>query len=111
MDVRDSANPLVLGAARWLHQVNARHPWNHNEHYHHWILRNLPARRQTAVDVGCGTGVLAAKLASRFDRVTGSDADEGMTAAASERLAGRPNVRILRSRFDTFASTARQGEA
>jgi SAM-dependent methyltransferase len=110
MDVRDSTNPMVLTAARWLDVVNSRHPWNHNEHFHSWILRNLPARRQTAVDVGCGTGVLAGKLASHFARVTGIDADEGMSAAATARLAGDPRVRIMRCRFDELAAAAGQSE-
>jgi len=47
------------------------------------ILRNLPARRRAAVDVGCGTGVLAGKLAWDFASVTGIDADAGTAAAAS----------------------------
>jgi 2-polyprenyl-3-methyl-5-hydroxy-6-metoxy-1,4-benzoquinol methylase len=111
MDVRDSANPVVLSAGRWLAKVNARHPWNHNEHFHGWILRNLPVRRQAAVDVGCGTGVLAGRLAPHFARVTGIDADEGMAAAASARLAGDPRVSIMRCRFDAFAAAAGAGEA
>lgn len=106
MDVRDSANPVVLTAARWLASVNARHPWNHNEHFHSWILRNLPARRQAAVDVGCGTGVLAGKLALRFARVTAIDADEGMAAAASARLGEDPRVSIMRCRFEEFEPPA-----
>jgi SAM-dependent methyltransferase len=111
LDVRDSANPVVLSAERWMARVNARHPWNHNEHFHGWILGNLPARRQAALDVGCGTGVLAAKLASRFARVTGIDADEGMTAGGSARLTGDPGVNIMRCRFEAFAETASEGEA
>jgi SAM-dependent methyltransferase len=110
LDVRDSANPVVLSASRWLARVNARHPWNHNEHFHGWILRNLPDRRQAAADIGCGKGVLAAKLAPRFARVTGIDADAGMAATASARLAGEPRVSIMRCRFDAFAETAGQGE-
>jgi predicted TPR repeat methyltransferase len=111
MDVRDSASPIVLSAGRWLAKVNAGHPWNHNEHFHGWILRNLPASRQAAVDVGCGTGVLAGKLASRFVRVTGIDADVGMANAASERLAGDRRVSIKRCGFDAFAAAAGDGEA
>jgi len=106
MDVRDSANPVVLTAARWLDDVNGRHPWNHNEHFHRWILGNLPAGRQAAVDVGCGTGVLAGKLARHFARVTGIDADAGMAAAASARLAGDPRVTIARCRFEEFDQQA-----
>jgi SAM-dependent methyltransferase len=86
--------------------VNSRHPWNHNEHFHGWILRNLPASRQAAVDVGCGTGVLAGKLSSRFARVTGIDADEGMSAAARARLAGDRRVSIVRCRFEEFAAAS-----
>jgi SAM-dependent methyltransferase len=111
MDVRDSTNPMVLCAGRWLGAVNSRHPWNHNEHFHTWILRNLPVRRQAAVDVGCGTGVLAGKLAHHFARVTGIDADEGMSDAARTRLAGDSRVTITRCRFDEFAATAGASEA
>lgn len=111
MGVRDSANPVALSAERWLDGVNARHPWNHNEHFHGWILRNLPARRQAAVDVGCGTGVLAGKLASRFARVTGIDTDQGMAAAASARLGDDPRVSIMRCGFEEFAAATGEGEA
>lgn len=111
MDVRDSGNPVVLTAGRWLARINARHPWDHNEHFHGWIVRNLPAGRQAAVDVGCGTGVLAGRLAPTFGRVTGIDADEGMAAAATARLADDPRVTILRCRFDSFAAAAGAGEA
>jgi len=111
VDVRDSANPVLAGARRWLVRVNARHPWNHNEHFHGWILRNLPARRRAAIDVGCGTGVLAGKLAPHFARVTGIDADAGMAAAATARLARDPRVAIRRCGFGEFAAAAGDGEA
>ncbi|MGN6791109.1 MAG: class I SAM-dependent methyltransferase [Streptosporangiaceae bacterium] len=111
MDVRDSANPVLAGARRWLDWVNARHPWNHNEHFHGWVLRNLPARRHAAVDVGCGTGVLAGKLASHFGQVTGIDADAAMASAAAERLARDPRVTVRRCSFEQFASAAGNGEA
>ena len=111
MDVRDRANPVLAGARRWLARVNARHPWNHNEHFHGWILRNLPARRRAAVDVGCGTGVLAGKLAGHFACVTGIDADAGMAAAASARLDDDPGVIIRRCGFEESGTAACDGEA
>jgi len=111
VDVRGSAHPVLAGTRRWLDRVNARHRWNHNEHFHGWILRNLPARRRAAVDVGCGTGVLAGKLAQHFARVTGIDADAGMAAAASARLAHDPRVTIRHCRFGQFASAAGVSEA
>jgi SAM-dependent methyltransferase len=107
----DSANPVLAIARRWLARVNARHPWNHNEHFHGWILRNLPARRRAAVDVGCGTGVLAGKLAAHFARVTGIDADAGMASAASARLAAEPRVAIRQCAFEQFVAEAGEGAA
>jgi ubiquinone/menaquinone biosynthesis C-methylase UbiE len=107
MDIRDLPGPLHQSLAK----INARHPWNHNEHFHGWILRNLPARRRAAVDIGCGTGVLAGKLAAHFTHVTGIDRNEGMAAAASARLRGLPQVSIHRGDFADFSSTARAAEA
>jgi SAM-dependent methyltransferase len=111
MDLRSGANPLLASGRRWLARFNARHPWSHNEHFHGWILRNLPARRRAAVDVGCGTGVLAGKLAPHFARVIGIDADASMAAAASARLAHVRGLTIRRCGFEHFASAAGDGEA
>jgi SAM-dependent methyltransferase len=102
MDIRDLPGPLHESLAK----INARHPWNHNEHFHGWILRNLPARRHAAVDVGCGKGVLAGKLATHFTHVIGIDRNEGMAAVASARLRGFPQVSIHRGDFADFSSTA-----
>ena len=107
MDIRDLPGPLHQALAR----VNARHPWNHNDHFHAWILRNLPPRRSVAVDVGCGKGVLAGKLATQFAQVTGIDRNAGMAEAASASLRGFPQVIIRQCGFDDFASTAGEGEA
>ena len=75
-----------------LNAFNAAHPWNHNERLHPWILRNLPGRRERALDVGCGRGVLLAELAVRFDAVQGTDIDAPMREAARQRCADLPNV-------------------
>lgn len=89
---------------RWLHRVNQRCPWDHNEHFHGWILRNLPARRRRALDLGCGQGALAERLAPHFQHVTGVDRDPGMVAAA--RLASGPTVEIHRCDIGQYLSTA-----
>jgi SAM-dependent methyltransferase len=107
MDIRDLPGP----AHQTLAKINARHPWNHNEHFHAWILRNLPARRGVAVDVGCGKGVLAGKLATHFAHVTGIDRDAGMVAAASARLRALPQVSIQRCDFAGFSPAAADGQA
>jgi len=107
MDIRELPGPVHQSLAK----INARHPWNHNEHFHGWILRNLPARRRVAVDIGCGKGVLAGKLTTYFTHVTGIDRNEGMAAAASARLREFPQVSIHRGDFAEFSSTAPDGEA
>jgi SAM-dependent methyltransferase len=96
---------------RSLARFNARHPWNHNEYFRTWVLRNLPARRGSAVDIGCGTGLLAGKLATHFTHVTGVDRDAGMAAAASARLGHIPQVTIRRCSLAEFASAADSGGA
>jgi SAM-dependent methyltransferase len=110
MDVRESASPVVVSASRWLARINARHPWSHNEYFHGWILRRLPVRRRSAVDIGCGAGVLTGKLAGQFARVTGIDADAGMAAAATARLADDARVTVRQCRFEDFAATAGEGQ-
>jgi SAM-dependent methyltransferase len=107
MDIRDLPGP----AHQMLAKINARHPWNHNDHFHAWILRNLPPRRRVAVDVGCGKGVLVGKLATHFAQVTGIDRNAGMAAAASARLRGFPQVIIRQCDVTDFSLTAGDGEA
>ena len=94
VDVRGSRHPVILGAAAALTRFNGRHPWSHNDHFHPWILRNLPERRRLAIDIGCGQGALVTRLAPHFDRVHGTDLDAGMRTQASARCVGLTNVTI-----------------
>ncbi|MFC8081564.1 class I SAM-dependent methyltransferase [Streptomyces sp. NPDC057340] len=65
-----------------LDRFNAVHPWDHNAHYHRWILRQLPRRFGSALDVGSGAGDLARLLSTRADAVHGVDSDPAITARA-----------------------------
>ncbi|SFR23925.1 Methyltransferase domain-containing protein [Lentzea waywayandensis] len=61
--------------------------WNHNEWYRRWLLRQLPSRAGSALDVGCGLGDLARSL--RADDVTAIDASARMierARAGSDRV-------------------------
>lgn len=102
MDPRACDTRLVAGAVRRLDRFNRRHPWSHNDHFHGWILRNLPARRTAALDIGCGRGALLDALAGQFARVHGIDPDAGMRAAAGARVAGRPNASVDERRLDAL---------
>jgi SAM-dependent methyltransferase len=81
---------LSAGMAR----LNARHPWSHNDHFHSWIIANLPEPCRLALDVGCGRGELVAALAPHVGRVIGNDVDRTMREQAARRCAGLPNVTI-----------------
>lgn len=72
---------------RALEQFHATHPWDHNAHYHRWILRRLPRRFDSALDVGSGSGDLARLLASRAGAVHGIDMDPTILARARELTA------------------------
>jgi SAM-dependent methyltransferase len=69
-----------------------RAPWNHNLHYHDLVLRSVPAGCKTALEVGCGTGLLARKLATRSERVIGIDLDRA--ALSHARSLADPQSRI-----------------
>jgi ubiquinone/menaquinone biosynthesis C-methylase UbiE len=56
--------------------------WNHNVHYQPVILNAVPPGCHAALDVGCGDGLLAARLAERCAEVTGIDRDPRMVAKA-----------------------------
>ncbi|MCX4454796.1 class I SAM-dependent methyltransferase [Streptomyces sp. NBC_01340] len=71
-------------ALRALEQFNAAYPWDHNAHYHRWILRQLPRRFNRALDIGSGSGDLARLLAGRAAAVKGIDSDPAITAQAQK---------------------------
>ncbi|MPY64533.1 class I SAM-dependent methyltransferase [Streptomyces spongiae] len=74
-----------------LERFNSAHPWDHNAHYHAWILRQVPRRFGRALDVGCGSGDLARLLATRASEVHGIDSDPEIVERAREATpAGAP---------------------
>jgi SAM-dependent methyltransferase len=56
--------------------------WDHNSYYHERLLRALPARCGRVLDVGCGAGRFAARLAERADQVDALDRSPAMIAEA-----------------------------
>ncbi|SED53792.1 Methyltransferase domain-containing protein [Streptomyces sp. 2224.1] len=67
---------------RALERFNAAYPWDHNAHYHQWILRQLPPRFGSALDIGSGSGDLARLLAARAHEVQGIDSDPAIISRA-----------------------------
>jgi len=66
--------------------------WSHNNHYHGYLLRQLPAHVDRSLDVGCGTGMFARLLAARSGRVLGLDFAPEMIARARARSGEHTNI-------------------
>ncbi len=67
--------------------------WDHNGFYHRLLLRQLPHRCERALDVGCGAGSFATKLAGRVEHVDALDRSPVMIDAARALTPG--NVTCL----------------
>ncbi|RMI46286.1 class I SAM-dependent methyltransferase [Streptomyces triticirhizae] len=65
-------------------------PFDHNDHYHRAVLRQLPRGARRALDVGCGTGTFARRLAGLGPRVDALDSSAEALAAARARSAPPP---------------------
>lgn len=57
--------------------------WNHNTHYHPLVLRVVPPGCARALDVGCGQGQLARKLAAKCGEVIAIDSDPETLSSTS----------------------------
>jgi SAM-dependent methyltransferase len=64
----------------------------HNDHYHNLLLRHLPANCQDVLEVGCGKGGFARRLAERAEHVLALDLSPEMIRIARERSTQFPNL-------------------
>jgi len=71
--------------------------WNHNVHYHPLVLDAVPDGCREALDVGCGDGLLARKLAQKAASVTGVDRSPEMIRQA--RAAASGNITFLEADY------------
>lgn len=86
--------------------------WNHNIHYHGAILKEVPEGARTALDVGCGNGLLTRELQRVVPEVVGIDADERVLEQARracgdvEWVLGDVLTHDFDRRFDVVVSVA-----
>lgn len=93
-----------------------RECWNHNNHYHRFLLKQLPEHCDTILDIGCGTGEFSRRLANRARRVTAIDLSPNMIEVAKQRSRRFANIEFHVSdvsqwtfpveQFDAIASIA-----
>lgn len=67
--------------------------WNHNIHYHDFLLRELPAPCHRVLEIGCGKGRLSRELARHAQEVVGIDLSNEMLKIARSRSKELENVR------------------
>ena len=81
--------------------------WDHNAHYHTFLLRQLPRRLGDALEIGCGTGAFARSLAERCDRVLAVDLSPLMVEVARSSSNVHPNLEELHRTVATNALEAK----
>jgi SAM-dependent methyltransferase len=64
--------------------------WTQNNNYHNFLLRHVPDGCESALEVGCGTGAFARRLAERARHVVALDLSPEMIRVA--RSADSPNL-------------------
>ena len=68
--------------------------WDHNIHYHALLLRHLPVGARSALDVGCGAGLFAERVAATVPEVVAVDRDSEVIRSA-RALSQSRNVEYL----------------
>lgn len=85
-----------------------REYWNHNTAYHPWLIDIAAQHHGHVLDVGCGDGLLAQRLAPVSRSVTAIDTDPDAIRRAIDRLTEYENVTVSQDAFDTFQSGVRR---
>jgi ubiquinone/menaquinone biosynthesis C-methylase UbiE len=66
--------------------------WNHNAHYHKYLMRQIPEPCREVLEIGCGTGRFSRLLAQRAERVLALDLSPQMIRLAREGSKPYPNI-------------------
>lgn len=66
--------------------------WNRNNHYHDFLLKNLPQHRLRILEIGCGIGTFSRLLAERSEFVTAIDLSPEMIEIAKNLSKPYPNI-------------------
>ena len=64
----------------------------HNNHYHNFLLRHLPSKCQSVLEIGCGKGEFSRRLAETSERVLALDLSPEMVRIARELSAPLPHI-------------------
>jgi len=70
----------------------SKESWDHNNHYHRFLLRQVPPNCRNAMEIGCGTGMFARLLARKAEHVLALDLSPQMISLARERSEQYTNI-------------------
>jgi len=76
--------------------------WNHNAHYHDYLMEQIPGRCRRILEIGCGTGTFSRLLAGRAEKVLAIDLSPQMIRLARERSKLYPNIEFVRGDVMTY---------
>lgn len=90
--------------------------WNHNNHYHNFLLKQLLFPCNNILDIGCGTGEFTRLLAKQAQNVVAIDLSPNMIEIAQQRSREYANIdfqvtdilkwEFPREHFDAIVSIA-----
>ena len=80
---------------------HALHHWNHNSHYHPFLLSQLPSSIDLALDIGCGYGAFASRLAERATHVDAVEINIDVLSKARQRYTKQANLKFIQGDFVT----------
>lgn len=86
---------------RW-HSREVADYWNHNTAYHPWLVSIASQQHGDVLDVGCGDGLLAQRLAPVSRSVFGIDPDPSAVRRARDRLTAQRTVTIEQVDLDDY---------
>lgn len=75
--------------------------WDHNRHYHRYVLKNMPRDCKFALEIGCGTGEFTRLLAKKASTATGVDISPNMVEKAKSSSIDK-NIKYANDDFSTM---------
>ncbi|MEM7375069.1 MAG: class I SAM-dependent methyltransferase [Bacteroidota bacterium] len=73
--------------------------WNHNNHFHSHLLRQIDRPMKIGLDIGCGSGSFTRKLSAYCEEVIGIDSDRHAIEKAKKGTNLARNVRFVHRDF------------
>ena len=72
--------------------LSADDGWTQNNHYHNFLLRHVPAKCESALEIGCGTGAFSRRLAQHAQKVLALDLSPEMIRIARQNSTQFSNI-------------------